>query len=239
MQHFIQRLKAFTLAEVLITLGIIGIIAAITIPALIQNTQNLEYKSALKKDYAVLSQAIEQLKYENGGNLANLVTFGYRNALMIRLKPYLSYIKSCNATSAGTSDLFTTEAGCWHTNIADTKRLNNTPAVSIASDIYPLGSNDGGVILNDGAFLITCYQHTACGMSTGLYNNYCGYALLDVNGLKAPNTQGRDIFAFRILIDRIIPWGAPGDTATMQNNYTSDCTTIGNGCAYEYLVGNK
>lgn len=55
-----MRKKAFTLAEVLITLGVIGVVAAMTIPTLIQNTQNAEYKTAYKKAYSDLSQIFIQ-----------------------------------------------------------------------------------------------------------------------------------------------------------------------------------
>lgn len=49
--------KAFTLAEVLITLAIIGVVAALTIPTLIKNFQDAQYKTAYKKAYSVASQA--------------------------------------------------------------------------------------------------------------------------------------------------------------------------------------
>ena len=48
---------AFTMAEVLITIGIIGLVAAMTLPGLINNAQNKEKVTALKKAYSVLSQA--------------------------------------------------------------------------------------------------------------------------------------------------------------------------------------
>ena len=51
--------KAFTLAEALIVLVIIGVIAALTIPAILVNTEQHEYKTALKKAVAMLNQAIE------------------------------------------------------------------------------------------------------------------------------------------------------------------------------------
>lgn len=47
----------FTLAEVLITLGIIGVVAAITIPILMNNIQDQQYKTAYKKAFSVASQA--------------------------------------------------------------------------------------------------------------------------------------------------------------------------------------
>ncbi|MFQ8625733.1 MAG: type II secretion system protein [Candidatus Gastranaerophilaceae bacterium] len=45
----LKGLRGFTLAEVLITLGIIGVVAALTLPAVITNTQNKERQEALKK----------------------------------------------------------------------------------------------------------------------------------------------------------------------------------------------
>ena len=50
--------KGFTLAEVLITLGIIGIIAAITMPTLINNSTELQFRSAFKKGLSSLNQAV-------------------------------------------------------------------------------------------------------------------------------------------------------------------------------------
>ena len=52
------RKSAFTLAEVLITLGIIGVVAAMTMPTLINSTQGAQYKTAYKKALSVMSQAV-------------------------------------------------------------------------------------------------------------------------------------------------------------------------------------
>ena len=51
--------KGFTLAEVLITLAIIGIVAALTIPSVISNYQQQEFKTGLKKAVSVLNEAIQ------------------------------------------------------------------------------------------------------------------------------------------------------------------------------------
>ena len=48
----------FTLAEVLITLGIIGVVAAMTMPTLINSTNGAQYKTAYKKALSVMSQAV-------------------------------------------------------------------------------------------------------------------------------------------------------------------------------------
>ena len=58
--------KAFTLAEVLTTLGIIGVVAAITMPMLVSTYQERELVSRLKKDYSNISQSYAQSLVENG-----------------------------------------------------------------------------------------------------------------------------------------------------------------------------
>lgn len=62
--------QGFTLAEVLITLGIIGVVAALTIPYLMKNYQEFQYKQAAKKAFSVASQAIVQMNQDNGGDLS-------------------------------------------------------------------------------------------------------------------------------------------------------------------------
>ena len=58
--------RGFTLAEVLITLGIIGVVAALTIPTLIQNTKKQEASSKLKKFISVINQALISAELDYG-----------------------------------------------------------------------------------------------------------------------------------------------------------------------------
>ena len=60
------RRAAFTLAEVLITLGIIGVVAALTLPTLIQNHQKQVYVTQLKKAYSTLNNAINKMAVDEG-----------------------------------------------------------------------------------------------------------------------------------------------------------------------------
>lgn len=55
-----MRIMAFTLAEVLITLGIIGIVAAMTLPSVINKIQNKDKTARLKKFYSSINQAVNR-----------------------------------------------------------------------------------------------------------------------------------------------------------------------------------
>ena len=61
------------------------------------------------------------------------------------------------------------------------------------------------VILNDGSVVIIKAQGDKCNLTDGGYSNTCGYILYDVNGEKAPNTFGKDVFSFLIMKDSIKP----------------------------------
>src|SRR5574344_3173216 len=61
-----KRSLAFTLAEVLIVLGIIGIVAALTIPTLMMNAQKHEYVTGLKKFYSTWNNGFAQLLADEG-----------------------------------------------------------------------------------------------------------------------------------------------------------------------------
>ena len=104
--------KAFTLAEVLITLSIIGIVASMTLPALIQNNKNKEVEAKLKKVYSVMNQAILLSEKDNGpkeywqycdfgedSNKEN--TSECRQHFEKYILPYIKYTKTEEFTVAG------------------------------------------------------------------------------------------------------------------------------------------
>ena len=62
----LKDIRAFTLAEVLITLGIIGVVAAITIPTLMANYQKAQYVTALKKAYSQINQVLVKIADDRG-----------------------------------------------------------------------------------------------------------------------------------------------------------------------------
>src|SRR5574344_2152474 len=90
---------AFTLAEVLIVLGIIGVVAAFTIPVLIHKIENIEYKSSAKKAYSALQNAYNLVIEDNGGEfkLADFEKEITPNSYIIfeGIKSHLNVLKSC------------------------------------------------------------------------------------------------------------------------------------------------
>lgn len=220
--------KGFTLAEVLITLGIIGIVAGMTIPTLTQNIQDNEFKNKMRKEYSVISEAYQLLKTDNGGTFEDALgaqgcsggnTSVAHTCFKNVFKQRLSYIKECNNNSGA-------NLGICFPYQASVKFLNKNPADSS----YLNGDNSAGIVLKDGASLALQLTSATCQYTADEgYTNSCGYLLIDVNGVKPPNTWGRDLYLFTINSDVIRPCKWEGDCIS---------TGHGFGCSSKYLLGN-
>ena len=88
-----KKIKSFTLAEVLITLVIIGIIAAITIPMIMANHRRTEYSGKIKKFYANMNNAIKLAQIEEGVPIYEWKFNNYHELMDNYLGKYLNYIK--------------------------------------------------------------------------------------------------------------------------------------------------
>ena len=184
-----KKRKAFTLAEVLITLVIIGVIAALTVPTLIQNTQKREYVSALKKVYSTLSQVTQQIITEEGSPKSSCETcndgWAYSADNIYTLyKKYLSSSKECNFSS-----------GCWY-NAWDNN--NELPKL----------------ILADGTLLMFHFLSKDCSKDITGSDDVCAAIWIDVNGNKKPNKFGRDLFNFVIKESGFYPRGCDSDSCS-------------------------
>ena len=96
-----KRRKAFTLAEILITLGIIGVVAAMTIPTLIANTNAQKYRSQLKKTISTLSQAARMSQAQYGFDYAGITTQCGANAASENPESTQSICAILNGTLTG------------------------------------------------------------------------------------------------------------------------------------------
>lgn len=222
--------KSFTLAEVLLTLGIIGIIASLTIPVLIKNVQDSEFKNKMRKEYSVVSEAYQLLAQENGNNFLDVISGCLdfdSTCFKENYKTKLSYIKECAINN---------NVGICFPAKANVKWLNGD---SVNSSAF-LATNSAGIILKDGSSLLFYLDSAGCKSNLSPnYTNRCGYITLDVNGMKPPNAWGRDIYVFFVFSDAI----RPSSIATVGSAVTStdDCNfgaNRGYTCASKYLLGN-
>ena len=185
--HFTYKKSAFTLAEVLITLGIIGVVAAMTLPTLVQNHRNTELQTGLKKAYSVLSQALDLYYAKNGERIkpdGTVASQGLKKIIM----PYFINAKDCG-TGSGSSE--NAAKACVPNNSyvdedirkADIYKTYNGNKANMAF------FDDGQFVINDG--MLVLIENT--GGSTTLYLS------VDVNGYnKKPNRVGHDLFMFQI-----------------------------------------
>ncbi|MDD3150415.1 MAG: prepilin-type N-terminal cleavage/methylation domain-containing protein, partial [Candidatus Gastranaerophilales bacterium] len=123
---FLRKL-GFTLAETLIVIAIIGIIASIVTPMLFGTTSDAELKAAWKKSYSDFAQATMMIVADNGGTLAGAFpgdTAGSED-LKNAFAEKLNIIKECSGTSefGGTGTGVSAE-GCWHSGANSWYYLN-------------------------------------------------------------------------------------------------------------------
>lgn len=182
-----NKFPAFTLAEVLITLGIIGIVAALTIPAVINSTQNQEIKTAWKENFSIINQATAQIKADNGGSLIGVFVDG-----TTQINLYANKLKTLNTCTSGSCS-FTDSSICGTTG-ATLKMVNGTTLLTCADS----------TTMDNGSCAYNPWGLTNFGQ------NICAEFYIDVNGSKGPNTKGQDIFWLGIGPEKIIPAGITG-----------------------------
>lgn len=238
-KHFgkFQRYIGFTLAEVLITLGIIGIVASLTIVPLISQYKKIQYVAKFKETYSIINQAIT--KYESDmGCVGDLQCTGLFNDLIDNnidkwdyfVTNYFKVLKNCR-TDVG--------AGCFS---SATKYLNaaGTNNYDDANWLYKF------VLINGTS--VGFHRQTNCNFY-GSYFEYCGEVYIDINGLAEPNTEGRDSFSQHSVITTrrkgIMPlWGTKAhsqyvwsddlhawDSGNTSLNCTTESDSYGFGCA--------
>ena len=208
------RRAAFTLAEVLITLGIIGVVAALTLPTLIQNHQKQVYVTQLKKAYSTLNNAINKMAADEGvvdwaQTQCGYQVFSSTESTEDNPTPYIN--PACTNNLAKQMNVLKVEA-------------EHLAHCSEWCDVSGSFGSGPAIMTADG---IT-YQFDCTGF---------GYAYVDVNGTgKGPNKEGRDVFGFQIYVtdNKIIPEGS---------NYDSwkncSATNLSTSCTAKVLIEGK
>lgn len=159
--------KGFTLAEVLVTLGIIGVVSALTVPTLMQNYQKKSYVTQLHKVYNELSQAA--LLYQTERNAVNLKEAGLNSqaAASNFIKNHFKIVQDCGDDR---TPCFPAEG--------EYKKL---AGVAISSWYTPRSH-----------FVIA--SGSSIGISYRPNGDVLCEIFVDTNGSKGPNIVGRDLF---------------------------------------------
>lgn len=177
------RKKAFTLTELLIALSIVGAIAALSIPALIEDVNRRLLVNQLKNTVVTVQQLIDQQLIENNTKKLQDTDFAKPTDLL-------------SAANFAIADNCTTVAKCW----AD--KGSNPAAYRILSDLtYKQGAPGTKTIKLKNGVTLTYYLDSIGGtINDGTKDGDKCYGLffVDVNGKDKPNIVGRDFFAFRI-----------------------------------------
>ena len=192
--HHYKNKKGFTLAEVLITIGIIGVVAAMTMPNLIASYRAHETAAKLNKFYSVISNAYIRAKEDNGDISSwNLVyhedSTNDEEDILFYLLPYLNVVKNCGRNLRG----------CAPKNIAYAPLGSTEFGTNI--DMSPFY---GKAILSDGSMISSLTFGNSC---TNSGDDKCAIIRIDVNGVANPNRLGVDLFSFIVYKDKIVPGG--------------------------------
>jgi len=219
---------AFTLAEVLIVLGIVGVVAEMTIPTLVANTQRSVEITGVKKAYSEFTQAYTMATQEDGSpDTWALGSYpgdaqGALNIMNIFAKQ-LKIAKNCG-----------NDAGC----LPDVtyKSLSGTDALNYNN--YRVFAK---AQLVDGTSIFV-FTDGSCHPAEGAIANACGTVGIDINGFKGPNQIGIDVFEFYITPTNLVPYGIPTD-GTIWSSFKDNCKDIssatGEGCTGWIIYNNN
>lgn len=196
--------NAFTLAEVLITLAIIGVVAALIIPTLISNISKDQYLNSLKKFYSIANQALLQTALDEG--TPGKIGANDTNTLINDIAANFKKIKDCGTSTTGS---------CFP--------VYNTYYDGNGSNVNQNTAPGYKFIMPDGMSVFLNITSADCSTihnadSNSPMNKYCGSLRVDVNGLKPPNRAGRDVFIFHITSNKM-PLLYPDGGKEFASNY--------------------
>ena len=197
MRESLKKLTAFTLSEVLITLGIIGVVSTLTLPNLTNSYRRNVAMTKIEKGYAQLAQAYEQMLTDHGGDtldgdcehavmdedpIVDNAT-GYFNRYW---RPYLKSPILC-----------TTAADCGYSN-------SDNGLFGAYSDYSFFDKESRAMFMTNEGIV---YNVNFCrNTNQGTDNRAIIY--MDINGGKSPNVLGRDIFVIQKAgDDGLMPYG--------------------------------
>lgn len=213
---------AFTLAEVLITLGIIGVVAAMTLPALVTKYKDKELATRTRKAVSAIQQAAQLAQSDYGTPGDNSSLFDITKTSEEVTKNFAKYF---NGAKYCEPDKGSKECMGLHYKIKFSSKIEDTSGIAGYGNMY----NNPRIVLNDETVLavnqmdseyreLECTQFNEDGslqkdedgnpILKPCSSNYIASIKFDINGNKQPNQFGRDTFQLLIYKNQIIPGGA-------------------------------
>lgn len=179
------RKGAFTLAEVLITLGIIGVVAALTLPSLIQKYQEQVLENQLKKMYSTISQGIQKAMADDGVYRFSDTEF-FQSCIYPEQKSVAcaQMVKKYFNVAAVKSDRRE-----YYDNVIQVEYMDGREVFSRDKSKSKFRRYLGGAEYSDRFMLSDGSEFSLMTSSSGYF-----YINVDTNGEKGPNTDGLDIF---------------------------------------------
>ena len=171
-----MKRMGFTLAEVLITLGIIGVVAALTAPALVQNAGTAKVGPTLAKVVSTLELANEQiLKDEEATKLSSVAE---------SIDEYMEFLSKYISGSSYNTDKLSYKSF--------------TPELTIYDKSSTWGMNGGREFkYSDGISIILGNKDSVDYEHKGSFKGQYSCMFIDINGINTkPNSIGRDVFIF-------------------------------------------
>lgn len=215
------------MAEVLITLGIIGVVAAMTMPSLINNIQYKQFKAKAKKAYSVAGQVIEQMRNDD---YEFPVSFSSSVHDAASATKFASDWNNLNSSLGSFMSEFETHfsgtTACSNFSLSNYKYLNGNKSSGNIITISSTSSLATQCFSTTDGITFLAGIETPSGMGGGTYR---ARMLTDVNGYKnIPNTFGRDAFLFEISDGKLKPYSS------------GTCSKTGDGLnCMEYILLNK
>lgn len=212
----LKKSLGFTLGEILIALGVIGVVAALVIPQLINGHKAGTAKAQFNTAYSMITKAIADMDADNIS--VEPASYSAAGSFYPQFKKYIKYSVDCGKYAA------TNESVCMSTVRSETspyKRLTGTNFTSSENSFL----DDGCVVATNG--MMFCIENPNTN-SNGLL------ILVDINGKnKNPNRLGYDLFAFELLKGgEIQPVGAngTGQASRAKNTWGQNETSVNNYC---------
>ena len=230
-----EKVFAFTLAETLIVMGVIGVVAAITIPNMSRDTNNVEKVAKFKKLYNEISNAHEQAVVAYGPieewfkSSDNKWTMSQK--YISRLTEFIKATKICTSDEA-------VDVDCMTSRMKMQLRGVESSSVDIRSAILASGASIG---LQITSYACNDLYYDSLGLYTVEDNKpiSCGSIYLDIDGpKKGKNTWGIDLFSFGVTKEGIKP--AKFSSKFLTKEFTGRCTygNTGGGACGQWILDN-